>query len=419
MIKRLLFVSNYFNHHQKALAEEFVKIYGSDYAFIAMTPFNQARLTIGYKDMNQAPFVLRAYESPEAAQEAQNLINEAECVIVGGMPVSVVSQRLALGKMTFMQSERFFKGPLWKDAARFVKYWRYSGVRSHARDPKAKFYLLCASAFAAWDYNVCGLFRGKAYRWGYFPEVKRYDYSDDEQISRIEAPGINKSYLREQEISCGLADFSHGSIKKLSKEAGSILWTGRFLALKHPELAVKLAENLRTQGKSFRLKIIGSGELQEDIAGMIAAKNLHDCVELTGALPAEQVRAEMEKASIFLFTSDRHEGWGAVANESMNSGCVLVAADRIGSVPYLVKDGKNGIVFRDRNIDDLTEKVSALLDEPERIRELGRAAYETVSGEWSAQTAAKRFVELSERLRKSEGSVRLWEDGPGSVAPVI
>ena len=421
MSKKLIFVSNFYNHHQKPLAEEFVKIFGDDYAFIAMTPFDQERLAIGYKDMNQAPFVLRAYESPEAGQEARRLIEESDCVIVGGMPVSVVSSRLALGKITFMQSERFFKGPLWKDVVRFVKYCRYSGGRAQARDPRAKFYLLCSSAFAARDYNMCGLFRGKAYRWGYFPEVKRYDYFGDEQIPRIEAPGI-KSYLKEQEVSCGQADSSHGSIKKLSKlskEAGSILWAGRFLALKHPELAVMLAENLREQGKSFSLKIIGSGEKQGMISGMIAAKNLQDCVELTGALPFEQMRAEMERAQIFLFTSDRCEGWGAVANESMNSGCVLVAADKIGSVPYLVKDGKNGIVFRDRNIADLTEKVSALLDDPAKIARLGRAAYETVSGEWNAQTAARRFVELAERLRESEGSVSLWEDGPGSVAPVI
>ncbi|MBQ7216986.1 MAG: hypothetical protein IJS39_13500, partial [Synergistaceae bacterium] len=132
MTKKLVFVSNYFNHHQKALAEEFVKIFGDDYAFIAMTPFNQKRLAIGYKDMNQAPFVLRAYESPEAWQEARRLIDESDCVIVGGMPVSVVSSRLAQGKLTFMQSERFFKGPLWKDIVRFVKYSRYSGGRVQA-----------------------------------------------------------------------------------------------------------------------------------------------------------------------------------------------------------------------------------------------------------------------------------------------
>lgn len=383
MSKRLVFVSNYFNHHQKALADEFVRIFGDDYAFVAMTPFNQKRLAIGYKDMNQAPFVLRAYDSPESAQEAQNLINESECVIVGGMPVSVVSSRLALGKMTFMQSERFFKGPFLKDIARFVKYRRYSGGRTQAKDPRAKFYLLCASAFAAWDYNVCGLFRGKAYRWGYFPEVKHYDDVDG-LISR--------------------------------KEKGRILWAGRFLDWKHPDLAVRLAENLKAQGKSFRLKIVGSGEMQETIARMISAKNLHDCVELTGALPVDQVRTEMEKASIFLFTSDRGEGWGVVANESMNSGCVLVAADRIGAVPYLVKNDHNGLLFRDRDIDDLTEKVSALLDAPARISQLGRNAYETVSGLWSAENAARRFVELAERLRESDGAVNLWEDGPGSVA---
>ena len=383
---KLVFVSNFFNHHQKALAEEFAKIYGNDYVFIAMTPFDNEKLAIGYKDMNQAPFVMRAYENPEAMTHAQKLISDADCVIAGGVPVNVIRERLTLKKLTFMYSERFFKGPLWKDAVRFVKYFRYSGGRTQARDRHAKFYLLCASAYAAWDYNTCGLFRNRAYRWGYFTECKRYD-DIAELISR--------------------------------KDNGSILWVGRFIDWKHPDLAVSLAENLRASRKNFKLKIIGSGELQENIARMISAKNLHDCVELTGALPVEQVRTEMEKASIFLFTSDRHEGWGVVVNESMNSACAVVAADRIGSVPYLLKDGKNGLIFRDRNIDDLTDKVSALLDDPAKTAQLGRNAYETITGEWSAETAAKRFVELSERLRAGEEAVNLWEDGPGSIAPVL
>ena len=180
---KVTFYSNFMNHHQKALAEEFSRIYGSDYVFIAFTPFDSDRLTIGYRDMNQESFVLRAYESPEAMSEAQRIIDEAECVIIGGIPVSVVSRRLQSGKITFMYSERFFKGPLWKDAVRFVKYCIYSGGRSYAKDPRSKFYLLCAGAFAARDYNTCGLFRNKAYRWGYFPEIKYLD----RQISRIEA----------------------------------------------------------------------------------------------------------------------------------------------------------------------------------------------------------------------------------------
>ena len=152
---------------------------------------------------------------------------------------------------------------------------------------------------------------------------------------------------------------------------------------------------------------------------MIDAKNLHDCVKMMGALPFEQVRAEMEKAQIYLFTSDRGEGWGVVLNEAMNSGCAAIAGEKTGAAPYLLKHGKNGLIFRDKNIDDLTEKVSALLDEQERIAELGRNAYRTITEEWCAETAAKRFIELAERLRVSDKPVSLWDDGPGSVAPVI
>ena len=184
-------------------------------------------------------------------------------------------------------------------------------------------------------------------------------------------------------------------------------------------MAVTLAKNLKAQGKSFRLRIIGSGEMQEELARMIDAMSLHDCAELCGALPVEQVRAEMERAQIFLFTSDRQEGWGVVLNEAMNSGCAVVAGEKIGSAPYLVRHGENGLIFRDRNIDDLTEKVSALLDEPERVRALGMNAYNSMVNLWSPEVAAKRFVELAETLRGNEGAVSLWEYGPCSVAPVI
>lgn len=385
-MKKLVFVSNFMNHHQKAMAEEFRRIYGSDYVFIAFTPFDSDRRTIGYRDMNQESFVLRAYESPEAMSEAMKIIDEAECVIIGALPVSVVSRRLQSGKITFMYSERFMKGPLWKDAVRFVKYCIYSGGRSQAKDPRSKFYLLCAGAFAAWDYNTCGLFRNKAYRWGYFPEPRKYDDIDG-LISR--------------------------------KKKASILWAGRFLDWKHPDLAVSLAANLRDMNLDFSMKIIGSGVMQEKLAGMIESLGLSDIVELTGAIPTEELRAEMENSQIFLFTSDRGEGWGAVLNESMNSGCAVVAGEKIGAVPYLIKDGHNGLIFRDRDIDDLTAKVAGLLRNPERADELGRNAYETMTGIWSPRNAAERFVSLSEALSQSEGSVSLWEDGPCSVAPVL
>lgn len=62
--------------------------------------------------------------------------------------------------------------------------------------------------------------------------------------------------------------------------------------------------------------------------------NLNDYVTFTGPVQSDKVRGFMERAGIFLFTSDRQEGWGAVLNESMNSGCAVVASHAIGSVPF-------------------------------------------------------------------------------------
>lgn len=49
-------------------------------------------------------------------------------------------------------------------------------IKWHRWNPSNKpVYLLCASAYAAGDYAKMGLFRGKSYKWGYFPAALPYD----------------------------------------------------------------------------------------------------------------------------------------------------------------------------------------------------------------------------------------------------
>ena len=44
--------------------------------------------------------------------------------------------------------------------------------------------------------------------------------------------------------------------------------------------------------------------------------------------------------------SGRKEGWGAVVNEAMSSGCAVVADAEAGSVPYLIENSKDGFIYR-------------------------------------------------------------------------
>ena len=106
-------------------------------------------------------------------------------------------------------------------------------------------------------------------------------------------------------------------------------------------------------------------------------------------------------------------------NESMNSGCAVVADHAIGSVPFLVEHGENGLIYEDGNFEDLYNKVKRLLDHPEERAMMGKKAYKTMAEEWNAENAARKFLELSERLLSGEQRVFLFERGVCSKAEIL
>ena len=156
-----------------------------------------------------------------------------------------------------------------------------------------------------------------------------------------------------------------------------------------------------------------SAKPEDKIKTMIEREGLSDKVRLLGAMSPDEVRRHMEEAEIFLFTSNKQEGWGAVLNESMNSGCAVVANRAIGSVPYLLKDGVSGMTYSG-GFDELYEKVKYLIDNREERKKLGLAAYRTLTDEWNADIAAGRLLSLVENIK--EGRDTPFSDGPCSKA---
>ena len=120
----------------------------------------------------------------------------------------------------------------------------------------------------------------------------------------------------------------------------------------------------------------------------------------------------MEKANLFLFTSDYNEGWGAVLNEAMNSGCTVIASHAIGSVPFVVKHNYNGIIYKDENLNDLIENVEEVILNKEKQYEIGLNAYKTIKSTWNAEKAAKNLIKLIDNLTKKRKL--LINDGPCS-----
>jgi glycosyltransferase involved in cell wall biosynthesis len=196
-----------------------------------------------------------------------------------------------------------------------------------------------------------------------------------------------------------------------------LLWAGRFIDWKRPEYAIKAAKYLKDNGVLFQLDMVGSGELEVRLKELTAKYGLTENVIFHGFKPPSSVREFMEKADIFMFTSNYLEGWGAVLNESMNSGCAVVAGHGIGAVPYLVKHGKNGLVFKNNNFNEFKNEVLTLCGNENLRKDLGINAYNTIADEWNPKSAADRLYKFSKGLL--DGKKYIAQSGPLSPAPII
>ena len=375
---KIALFSNYLSPHQTAFSEELLKVTNGEFRFIACERFDHERKSFGYSDINSLDFVIRAYEDEEQLAEAKRWCMESDIIICGSCWRKFIDMRRKSGRPFFKYSERLYKVKVdyHKLPLRTVKHF----IKNR---PSKNEYMLCASAFAASDYAKTLEYRGKCYKWGYFTEQEEYE-NVDELIDK--------------------------------KRKNSILWAGRFIAFKHPEVAVEIAERLKGDGYEFEMNLIGSGILAEKIKELIEARGLADSVHMLGSMSPESVRQRMEESEIFLFTSDRNEGWGAVLNESMNSSCAVVASHAIGAVPFLINDRENGFIYKDGDIDSLYKKVKYLLDNSDKRKQLSKAAYQTITTEWNAANAAEKFMHICEGVLAGKKKFFPFEDGVCSKA---
>lgn len=381
---KITFFSNFLNHHQLSFCREMYEMLGDNFRFVATEPIPEERLKMGYHDMsNQYEFSINTYANKESYEDALRLGKESDIVIIGSAPSIFIKDRLNSNKLTFYYMERIFK----KGKIRILnpKTLGYL-LLNHTRYKNKNLYMLCASAYTASDFRLVGAYKNKTFKWGYFPEVMSYDLN------------ILMS-------------------KKKENEVLKLLWVGRYLDWKHPDDVIKLAVMLKNNKYKFTLDIIGTGPLKPKLKNMIDRNDLNSEVKLLESMKPEEVREYMEKANIFLFTSDFNEGWGAVLNESMNSGCGVVASHAIGSVPFLLEDQVNGLIYKNGDIYHLYKNVKYLFDNQEECYRMGTNAYNTLKNSWNPTIAAKRFILLAESL--FSGNETIFEHGPCSRAEII
>ena len=376
------FVSNYINHHQIPLCEALRRELGDDFTFIQTMPMEEERIAMGWGvDVRQLPYVQCLYQDEYACRRT---IAESDVVLFGwSQREDIAAERLASGRVTMRVSERLYREGQWKAVSPRGLAAKY---QEHIKYRKKNVCMLCAGAYTASDFHLIGAYPGKLFRWGYFTSLRTYS---EEQFNTM----------------------------KVQDGRLHIVWAGRFIPLKHPEYVVRLAGTLRDKGCPFFIHMLGDGELEPQIRQDVDQAGLAESFRFYGYTEPEQVRDVMEQCHIHLFTSNHLEGWGAVVNEGMNSGCVEVVNEQVGAAPYLIRHGVNGLVYPKDRYGKMEALVLDLFENWETRSRMGRAAYETIRDVWNAEYAAKELLRFAEGLLR--GEIVPGKEGPLTAAPIL
>jgi len=377
------FISNYINHHQIPFSNACYELLGEDYHFIQTEPMEEERLSMGWSSAGEGlPYVSRLYEEEE---RCRRLVRESDVLLAGWSGrEDLVQERLKAGRLTIRISERLYREGQWKAASPRGLLHKY---KEHTRFRKGAAYLLCAGAYVPSDFHIIRAYPGKMFKWGYFPETRYYT---EEALLQGKGQG-NRT---------------------------QICWAGRFIPLKHPEYMIRLAKRLKeSEGTGFHIHMAGGGEMESGLKSLAKEYGVEDVITFYGFMAPEKVRAVMEKCHIFVFTSNHLEGWGAVVNEAMNSGCGVVANAQAGAVPYLIRQGVNGLAYPHNSYEKMEEAVKFLLHHPAERERMGIEAYRTITGLWNAGHGAKELLRMIEGLK--EGRIEPAAEGPLSPAMVI
>ena len=179
-----------------------------------------------------------------------------------------------------------------------------------------------------------------------------------------------------------------------------LFWMRSFHPLYNPALALKVAAGLRADYSDATLVMAGQDKgLQSKMQSLARDLGIAYAVHFPGFLDRTGKAREGSAADIYLNTS-RIDNMPVAILEAAAMGLPVVAT-RVGGLPYLLRDGDNGLLVPNDDAPAMIDAIRRLLNEPELAKRMStngrvlaeRSAWRTVLVQWE---------ELFARLKAAE-----------------
>jgi len=173
----------------------------------------------------------------------------------------------------------------------------------------------------------------------------------------------------------------------------TLLYVGRIHESKGLSYVLKAIRNIK-----INLLIVGrDGGYMSQLKEEIVDLGLQKRVAITGPISGRKLK-EIYSSSDFFILFSEWEGFGIVVIEAMAYGLPIIVSNQ-GALPYIVCDGKTGLIVPFGNVPKLSEKVKEYLSEPSFAKKISSAAGKFVES-YDIKKIVRKYEELYEDAKK-------------------
>lgn len=180
-------------------------------------------------------------------------------------------------------------------------------------------------------------------------------------------------------------------------ESNVVLSVGGIAPRKGYVYTIDMFNRLRAKGINAKLRIVGAltdKKYYMLLQQRIAESKYKADISLDVDLPREDLYKAYSEAKLFVLHS-REESQGIVFAEAMATGLPVVAT-KVGGIPYVVADGKSGLLSLYGDVDTMAEMVEKLMTDERLWNDYSKEAKEIAKG-YSWKDIAERIVKLYNR----------------------
>jgi glycosyltransferase involved in cell wall biosynthesis len=178
-----------------------------------------------------------------------------------------------------------------------------------------------------------------------------------------------------------------------ASSAPLILWLGRIVPPKDPQILIRAAARLRDEGFSFKVCIAGKPIpstvwYMDETRKLIRDLGLDDIVSAPGFVSDADLNDIMSRTEISVQTSHT-EGMSIALMEHMMAGIAMVATD-VGDTAMAVVDGQTGFLISPKDEGQLVMALRKLLGSPELRLQYSVAGRKTAEMHFSIEAMVSR-----------------------------